>query len=564
MATNPLNYVNYDYLDLKQGLIDRLKINGAWLDTYESSTGTMIIEFYAYVANLLLHYAERRAEEGYIKTAQNRSSILNLVNLINYTPRRKVSATGSLQFTLGEDTTKIVYIPKYTECETADGTKYVTARDSSIVPPNLSVVVEGLQGQKVEAEYTSDGSADQTFAINDTAVENTEYSVFVNGTEWTEVTTFLSSEPASQHYRVEHLLDDNLELSFGNGVRGLIPTNGQAIVFRYVRSDGLVGNVYQIDLIQQLNSVIFDEDSAEIDVTVTNSTSFTAGDDEEDKEYIREQAPQVFQTGDRAVTKLDFKTILRNYPSVADANAWGEAEENAPNYDMFNRAKLVVILENWEHPTDSFKQTLGDYLHALSMLTVKYEFVQAVVLQIIPTLDVLVNPGYSLSATAAEIEVALATQFALGSTSRLGTSINYSNIVNLIDSLDSVNHHHLVLQIAKTLESGGGYDWSTTLEGAPHIKRGTAVVYAQTGGRTDHVMAVDDEAGNFTDASSSYTVTGDINYDTGAVGIDFDPDTNISGVYIRYQQNSLGDIDITANEICQLNDVDITEIGYAS
>ena len=230
---------------------------------------------------------------------------------------------------------------------------------------------------------------------------------------------------------------------------------------------------------------------------------------------------------------------------------------------MFNKAKLCIVLEDWQHPTDSFKTTLGAYLYLLSMLTIKYEYVQAVFINVVPTLDVLVNLNYSLSAVQAEIETVLATQFNLGTTSKLGISQNYSNVVASIDELAGVNHHHMELQIRKNMTANyeSGYDYGGVLQAAP-IKTGSVYIYAQTGGGTDHIMGYDDGAGNFTDASSQYTITGYINYVTGAIGINFDPDTDISGVYVRYLQDSSGDVDVSENEICRLYEVDITAIGY--
>lgn len=561
-SSNPLSYTNYDYDLLVTELINRLKATDAWKDTYESSTGMMIIEFYAYIGEMLLYYLERRAEECYLATAQNKSSVINLVKLIRYEPKRKVSAVGSLQITLAEPSSEIVYIPKYTECQTANGVSYVINRDVSIVSPNLSVVAEGIQGIKVDAAFTGDGSTNQSYAISDTSIENTNYTVLINGEEWTEVTTFISSVGTDKHFRVEYELDDTVSLHFGDNVRGKTPENGHAIIFRYIRSAGLSGNVYQTDMITTLVDAIYDATSIEVEATVTNTTTFTTGDDAEGIEEIRSEAPQVFATGDRAVTRADFSAILLNYPSVATANAWGENEENPPNYDMFNTAKLCILLEDWQHPTDSFKTILSSYLYALSMLTIKYEYVQATILDVIPTIDVLVNNNYSLSQVQAAIEAELAAQFTLGTTSRLGESINYSNVVHSIDDLGGVNHHHMTLQVRRDLVGGyGGHDHGATLYAAP-IKPGSCYVYAQTGGGTDHIMAYDDGAGTFTDASSQYAVTGVINYANGIIGIDFNPDTNITGVYVRYQQDSSGDVDVGENEICRLYDVDFLDIQY--
>lgn len=565
MATNnPLSYTDYDYDNLKIELINRLKATDAWKDTYESSTGSMIIEFYAYVGNLVMYTLERRAEECYIGTAQNRSSILNLVKLINYSPKRKESAIGTLQFTLEEALSKIVHIPQYTECQSADGVKYLTSRDVSVIPPSTSVTVAGIQGELITLSFTSDGSSNQEFAVSDTSVEDDEYTIRVNGIEWTEVSTFISSTSTSKHYRLTHELDDTLTIIFGDNIRGMIPPTSVVVTFVYVRSSGVDGNVYQTDLITTLNTTIYDENSDEVTtVSVSNSTTFTGGDDEEDIEEIRSEAPQVFATGDRAVTRTDFIAILRNYPSIADANAWGENEEDAPDYDMFNRVKLCVLLEDWQHPTNSFKTVLGEYLYTLSMLTVKYEFIEATVLNIIPTLNVLVNADFSLSQCQTDVEEALTARFVLGSTTLLGTDKRYSNLVKYVDALASVNHHHMTLEIRKSLANfyQSPWDYGETLNALP-IKGQSVRLFATTDQGANILMAVDDGAGGWTDLSSNYAVTGTVNYTTGEVEVEFEPDTFISGVYVRYQQDEDGDIVVSDNQICKLYETDITDIGY--
>ena len=95
-----LDFTDYDFDDLVDQLTNRLKERDAWKDTYRSSTGQMLIELFSYIGNMVLYYVERRAEESYILTAKNKSSIVNLVRLLNYIPKRKASAVGILRMTL--------------------------------------------------------------------------------------------------------------------------------------------------------------------------------------------------------------------------------------------------------------------------------------------------------------------------------------------------------------------------------------------------------------------------------------------------------------------------------
>ena len=559
-----LSYCDYDFDDLKQALIARLQATDAWKDTYESSTGQMIIEFYAYIANLTLYLLERRAEECYIATAQNKSSVINLVKLLNYSVRRAVSSTGTLQFSITTADQNIIYIPMYTQCQSANGVNFLTSRDVSIIPPSLSVTVGGIQGTLINQQFTSDGTANQQFTITDTTVENTNYKVLVDGEAWNEVSTFIESTSTSTDFQLISNLDDTLTLIFGDNTYGAIPAIGLTIDFQYVSSSGLSGNVYQTGLITTVSSNIYDNEGNQVTATVTNSTSFTGGDDIETIDDIRTNAPAVFSTGDRAVTKGDFIAILKNYPSVADANAWGEAEESPPNYNMFNTVRMCIILENWEIPTNSFKTTLGTYLNSLSMLTVKYEFIDPTILEVIPTVDIYVVPGYSLSQAQVDVEVALGARFALGETTKLGTPQEYSNLVSVVNDLVDVDHLHMILEIRKDMTVGGGesgFSYGEILDAVP-IKKESVKVYATVGGESDDLIGIDNGNGSFTDVESGCEVTGTVDYTNGIINLDFSP--SVSGVYVRYQQDEEGDIIPTKDQICELFEVDVTNITYAS
>jgi len=574
MATrDPLSYVDYDFDNLVTDLNNRLKVTDEWKDTYESSTGQMLIEFLAYLFNLVLFKLERQAEEGYIGTAQNKSSIVNLVRLINYTPKRKVSATGELTFTRVEaDLTKRIFIPQYTECQTSSALKFVTMSDTTIEPGSASKTISAIQGELEVLEFTSDGSSDQEFSIDDTDVENDEHAMYrpfysfrviVDGVEWSRVTSFLSSGPTDTDYQLRAELDDTLTLIFGDDVKGKIPTLGATVQVKYIRSDGSDGNAYSTGVITTINDTIYDEDGTEVDLTVTNSTTMSGGDDAEDSEEIRAEAPSVFATGDRAVTKEDFEAILMNYESIADVNVWGEAEESPPNYNLYNTIRLAIILDDWNLPTDSFKSTLSTYLYKKSMITVKYEFIEVDILDVIVSVELWAVAGNDLSQVQSDVEDVLAAEFTLGTTTRIGDDKRLSNLIDAVDSLTSISYHHMTLQIRKdlTAQYQSGVDYGEILGGLP-IKPSSVEVYATVDETTGVLMATDDGAGGFTDLSSDYVVTGSIDYDTGLILVEFEPDTYISQVYVVYESDADGDITTSTREICKLYSVEVDSIAY--
>jgi len=635
-STNLLiNYVDYDFDNLVIQLQNRLKERKAWQDVYKSSTGQMLIEFYAYIANLCLFYIERRAEEGYLDTAKLRSSVVNLVKLINYLPKRKTSSLGLLTFSISSPHTKDIIIPIGTKVKSSDELEFIVGEKEldSITGEytgrltgggvlragTTSVDLYAMQGKLVQREVSATGAINQEYLIQETDVENDALSVSVDGTPWYRVSSFsgiyripgnddeytiCGTDPV---YIVRQELDDTLRIVFGDNVKGLAPPQGSVILLQYVVTDGIEGNVYAGDKLTNLESTLVDVDGAVQSVTVTNSSAldddgeilgaFVGGDDAEDIEEIKAEAPQIFQTGDRAVTRYDYIAIIKNRNGVADVNVWGENEENPPNYDMFNKVNIVLLMQEWAHPTTAFKQALTEYIREKSMITVKYEYIQATILEVIAVVDLLVAKNYSLTDAREDVlsEVpddsggpkgVLPQQFVLGETALLGQDVKYSNLVQAIDELEGISHHHLTLEIYKELVFGNDsiYDYGETLD-ATAIREGSVRVFVNDG-TVEYQVARDDEAGGFTyldedgnpyeDVDGNplgYTVTGSINYTTGVIGVTLSPDpASDYVVYVRYQQDpkeadmaepieNYG-IVVTHRQICRLKEVDITSIAH--
>ena len=553
-----LNYVNYDFDDLVEQLINRLltDTSSPWKDTYQSSTGQMMINFHAYVGNMLLYYVERVAEEIYLDTAKNRSSVIRLVRLLNYSPKRKVSATGILTFTLAAPLSNNVYIPAYTECQTAAGIKFVTTQDVVILAGQSSITANAIQGEKIEQAFVPDGSANYEYNINDVSVENTHLYIYEDSVLWTEVTSFLESTPTSTHYKVRYELDNTVAVIWGDDVRGKIPTG--LVTVRYIKSSGLDGSVYSSASITTINSTIYDSSAAIVTtITVSNAASFLGGDDAETAEEIAYEAPRVFSTGDRAVTAADYEAIIDNYASVASSNVWGENEETPPDYSMFNKVRLCLLLQNWEHPDTAFKTTLSEYLYTKSQITVRYEYRTAAVLNVIPVITARILKGYSLSDVDADIETAVNAQFSLGDTTKIGEDIHLANVMQAVEDVDGMSFHRMYFDIYQALDVDSLYDYAGTLT-ALDVLPSSLKVYV---GSTE--VATDDGANVISDPGGGvYTVSGVIDYTTGVIGVDISP-SPATTVSVRYQQDNDGDIGVNKNQICKAYDVVITS-SYVS
>ena len=556
---NELNYVNYDFDALVTQLQNRLKEQSTWKDTYRSSTGQMLIELFAAVGNLVLYSIERRAEESYLETAKNRSSVINLTRLVGYDPKRRVSAVGVLRFTI-TPSSKIVFIPKYTSCSTAGNVKYVTTQDATIVPGQSYVDVEAIQGEAVTLTYSSTGLANQEYKIEDTTIEDTNVLVSVDGNPWVMVESFIDSVSTSINYIERNELDDTVTIIFGSGVFGQSPAIGTEITIEYIKSLGLEGGVYSTDLITTLNSTIYDEDGTEVSTTVTNTTNFVGGAHTETTEEIRYNAPKVFAAGERAVVKNDYSAILNDYPGVADSNVWGENEEDAPNVDMYNQVKISLLLEDWQFATETFKTALTAYLYDRAQLTVRYTYLDPDIIEVYPVLTVKVTRGYSLSEVQNNITTVIENEFILGDTTRIELAKRYANLSAKIKAVEGVAYHYLDLRIYKLLVSTfeSTYEWAEVLDALPVVP-GSVEIYV------DDVLVGTDNGtdGDMVDATTDYALTGNVDYTTGVIALDFVPSVGAASVSVLYNQDENGDVVPDKNQICKYYDTDFVSVAYA-
>ncbi|OEY66763.1 putative baseplate assembly protein [Marinobacter sp. X15-166B] len=80
-----------------------------------------LLDAWATVADVLTFYQERIANEGYLRTATERRSVLELANLVGYTLRPGVSASAFLAYTIDENTAAEVTIPRGSKAQSIPG-----------------------------------------------------------------------------------------------------------------------------------------------------------------------------------------------------------------------------------------------------------------------------------------------------------------------------------------------------------------------------------------------------------------------------------------------------------
>ena len=378
------NFTEYDYDALVERITNNLKQKENWGDAYNSSTGQTLIQIIADASDQLAYMLERRTQENYLPTARLRTSIESLANQMNYRPRRKVSASGTLQIRLIDDDGNTISpegnieIPRYTRIFYDDNV-FVNTEDILITPNDQEIEFNVIEGRPRSESFdpNNDFINDEYIILQDhEQIEDTSLIIFDdNDNEWFDVRSSqngevplraLSFAGSNDRYYDLIISNDGLRVVFGNNNFGSFPSS--IVNLEWVRSRG---SEVSIDT-QGLNFNL-EEDELQDDITTTpantydyeivNITPIRGGLEEESIRDIQIKSPEYFKTGDRAVTSSDYDNLIVNagIGGIVDVNTYGEQETGISLFNM-NNIYVSYLTSDGEELNIQEEEELRDFI----------------------------------------------------------------------------------------------------------------------------------------------------------------------------------------------------------
>ena len=358
MATTNLRVTELDFDSIKANLKDYLSSQSDFQDYgFEGSALNILMDVLSYNTHYMSYYVNMVANEMFLDSASNRSSITSIAKHLGYVPTSAKSATATVTLNLTASIAPVentVYtLPagsKFTATG-GDATTYnfVTLNAYSTIPsvalqtefPITGVVLnEGKQvsksyvvdtnniGQRFELQVNADISTLTVQVQNSTADSTTN-----TYTQFDEISTLTST---SKIYFLEEVEGGKYLITFGDGIFGKQLSTGNIIKLEYVTSTGTGANGIGVNDASgtrsfTLASSITPGGISTTDVAVTSSTS--GGAESETNESVKFFAPKSFQTQKRTVTANDYKTFIQNkFPNAAAVSTWGGEINDPPEY----------------------------------------------------------------------------------------------------------------------------------------------------------------------------------------------------------------------------------------
>lgn len=456
-----IDYTSKDYAGFISSMLAYAKIAfPEWTNQNPGSLEVMLMESFAREMDVLSYYGDRIVAESYIGTATQLSSVIQLAQLLGYTPGQPLAATGTVTFQTATGS-PIVVVPAGTQVTTA----FITSLNAPItfetqssvsVPANggsaTIAIAQGVsQGStqftignntptptqiNVELIGTSDGSAFQSFSLANNPVVVDSIIIYVQNPlytgvpgsgidpiiPWSQLTSLTAATSSSQSWSYTTDASGVVSIHFGDNVNGVIPGNGLNIYAKYRVGGGSVGNL-------AANQIV-DIASAITGVFVTGSSATSGGTDAESIDQIRVNAPLAFTTQQRAVTLADYANLALSIPAVSQANAVANSYTNITVY-MTATGNTV--------PTQSLLDQVQAYVQTRALAGTVVTTLAASRIPITVIVNIGVSSQYNPNSVQLQATQAVQNLFAPANVT-MGVRIPVSKVYNTLATIPGVTY----------------------------------------------------------------------------------------------------------------------------
>lgn len=370
-----IEYIPIDFEEIMMVLVNRIKENlpNTWTDFLESNHGMEILEVIAYEAMLLAFNVNKNVNELFLPTARTRDAIYRLVKLVGYKPKPPTPAKVNITFYLDKPHNEQIVIPKYTKLSN----DFYTTERAILYPGQLSLDVSAIGGVLYEEEFLATGTVGYKYPLSHSPVSFIE-SVEVNN-EVYEYLDLIDRKELKPYYTTLQDIYFNTHLVFGDGLYGINPKKGTRIKVKYnVTEDGSKTNVKQFT-ITSISDTIYDSTGRVVDLKCFNKFDASGGDTEEKLDEIKRNAPSIFRTQQRAVTRQDFKDWVLSLPGIAKCVVIDHLVDNSVG---IYGVKIGIIPEGGGLPTLGLMNYVNKFLQDKKTITSVVEVIKPYILPV--------------------------------------------------------------------------------------------------------------------------------------------------------------------------------------
>lgn len=433
-----------DFDAIKNNLKNFLKGQKEFQDyDFEGSSFSILLDVLSYNTHYNAIYTNLAVNEMFLDSASKRASVVSLAKMLGYIPNSARCAKAYVNATVTAPTYNpdVVTLPAGQPFLTSiDGVAYTFYNTSDVTTVAAGgrytfTNVELIEGTPLRYNYyIGDG---QKYIIPNANVDLSTLKVKIRETPTDD--TFIVFSPAdsmttmsstTKAYFVKELDDGVYELTFGDGVVGYKPVDGNFLSLEYYVSS--LDSPNGANTFSYSGSAILGSG-----LTVVASTPALGGSPAEDIDSIKYNAPRLYAAQNRAVTTEDYKSLIyKNFPQAQSIVVWGGEDNEPPIY-----GKTFICIK----PTDASKLTeaqknfiRNNIIAPKSIVSITPEFIDPEYFNVQIDCTAYYNAKVS-DKTPAQLETIIRdviTEYNTQNLQKFDGIFRYSQIVRLIDEAD--------------------------------------------------------------------------------------------------------------------------------
>jgi hypothetical protein len=464
MASNTqIQIADLDFSSIKSNFINYLQKQDTFKDyNFTGSAMSVLLDVLAYNTQYNAYYLNMVANEMFLDSALQRSSVISSAKLLNYVPKSAIAPTATISLTLNGVASSSYTIPKFTNfmSEAIDSVNYnfVTTESVTVNTINNTATFNNVtikQGIPVTYTYTVNSTTNPkyTFQLPDVNVDTTTIQVTVQKistqtatTIFNPATNYLNLSSTDDVYFIEESLNGYYNVIFGDGILGSKLNDGAIVIISYIVTEGkaatYANNFTLMSSLGGFNSY-----------TITPVIKASSGGDKETIDSIKFQAPKSYAAQNRAVTKNDYITAIQQNSlgfSFDAVNVWGGEQNDPP---VYGQVFICLKPSGGYTLSNAQKQKLiGEVISPLSVLTIEPTIITPDYTFLNFDTTVYYNPSKT-TLTASQLEaniIATIKQFAKDTLNTFNSSFNTYNFLTYIQQVDpSINNVNFDLTLEK-------------------------------------------------------------------------------------------------------------------
>ena len=317
----------------------------------------------------IMVYIEDAFTEQNIETATRKKSLYSLAKLSGYEAYYGSSATGIISANLISNTNlneslRKIYINNHSYIQDLNnGMTYIIYLQTDryvfdINKPLMNYDFKIVQGVFNTSTYSAQGTTLETIHLTINGLYDKNYiKVYVNNKEWQQVSNLYDMTQDGEEYILSIGFENELDISFGNGVYGKLLSEGDNIKIEYITHNGEEGNVNNLNDTFKFVSNGYDYNGDSIDlnnyIKLNIENYISGGTNSDSVSTVRSMIG--YNSRSNVLASIDnYILFLKHFSFLGNFNVWSEENSSTLMINgITNRLNNITDLKEYEEVIDS-------------------------------------------------------------------------------------------------------------------------------------------------------------------------------------------------------------------